>query len=137
MLRLLAHSADDITIISALCQDAVVRVGDIHFEPRAKRFVMILLRYQWEANGTRRRIRSVLRIEHVDAVKQRKVSGDVLALLSVTATQPALDAENPAAEIILTFSGEAALKISSDSLDIILEDVTDSWQVSHIPAHPA
>jgi hypothetical protein len=137
MLRLLAHTTEDVTVLSALCQDAVVRVNDIHYDARARRFVMILHRYQWEADNSRRRIRSALRIEHVASVKQRNISGDVLALLSVTATQPDIASENPAAEIALTFSGGAALKIASDSLDMILEDVTDSWQVKLAPAHPA
>jgi hypothetical protein len=36
-LRLLAQDADDLAVISAALQDAVAKIGDINFEPKARR----------------------------------------------------------------------------------------------------
>jgi hypothetical protein len=84
MLRLLAHSLEDISVLSALVQDAAVRRADIHYDPKVRRFVLLLQRFRWEADQTRTRVCSALRIEHVTRVQQKNISGDVLALLSVT-----------------------------------------------------
>ena len=45
-LRLLAQDADDLAIVSAAMQDAVVKVGDIRFEPRARLLTIGFNRYR-------------------------------------------------------------------------------------------
>ena len=47
-LRLLAEDEEDLKIISAHVQDAVVRVGDLAYLPKARRFALLLNRYRWE-----------------------------------------------------------------------------------------
>ena len=53
-LRLLAQDADDLDVISAAVQDAVLKIGDIDYEPKAKRLTVALNRYRWEAGGGER-----------------------------------------------------------------------------------
>ena len=45
-LRLLAQDDEDIAVISAATQDAVLRVGDIAFEPAAKQLTLLLNRFR-------------------------------------------------------------------------------------------
>ena len=72
-LKLVALDNDDLEVISAHLQDAVVNVGDIVWLPAEKRVVIALNRFDWvgaqEATPHFRRRRAALRFERVDVVK--------------------------------------------------------------------
>src|SRR5579863_2213970 len=79
-LKLVALDKDDIEIVSAHVQDALVKVADILWQPREHRFLMALDRFDWmnavEADGSAahpdyRRCRTALRFERVTACKCR------------------------------------------------------------------
>ena len=52
-LRLLAEDADDLHILSAALQDAILRPVDIVWEPASRRVTLKLSRFCWECGGTR------------------------------------------------------------------------------------
>ena len=72
-LKLIALDADDLAIISAHLQDAVLKMGDVAFLPREKRFAAVVNRFDWMhaienggAKGKRyARRRAALRFERV------------------------------------------------------------------------
>ena len=70
-LKLIALDEDDINVISAHLQDAVVKTADIRWRPSEQRLVIGLNRFDWEAaNGSSpefRRRRAALRFERVSA----------------------------------------------------------------------
>ncbi|MBL4793587.1 MAG: TonB-dependent receptor [Citromicrobium sp.] len=47
-MKLLAQSAEDLTVMSSLMQDATVRTGDIDFTPKAHRLTFVANRFRWE-----------------------------------------------------------------------------------------
>ena len=47
-LKLLALDSEDLDVISATTQDAIVRVGDMGFAKADKRFALLMNRYAWE-----------------------------------------------------------------------------------------
>ena len=53
-LRLLAEEAEDLKIIAAAVQDAVVKAGNLKYEKRNRRFAVELNRYRWETAPTRK-----------------------------------------------------------------------------------
>ena len=51
-LKLIALDKEDVEIVSAHLQDAVVKTADIHWRPAEKRVVVAVNRFDWEAaNG--------------------------------------------------------------------------------------
>ena len=60
-LRLLAADAQDLEVISAALQDAVLKVGDIHWEPAARRLTLELNRFRWETQDRTERVRTGLK----------------------------------------------------------------------------
>ena len=46
-LKLIALDADDLAVISAHLQDAVLKVGDVAYLPREKRFAAMGNRFDW------------------------------------------------------------------------------------------
>ncbi len=126
-LRLLAQDEGDIPALSALVQSAAVRADEIAFDVKARRLVLMLSRYRWEA-GDKTRVRAALRIECVTAVRRKAwPQGEaVLELLAVTAEDGAL---------VLAFAGAATLRIEVECPDLVLEDLTAAWPAIREPSH--
>ena len=94
-LKLLALDEEDLTVLSAHCQDAVLRVEDLMFSNRDKRLLLGINRFAWEAQPARRffkkqheRRRAVLQIDRVQALRSkgfdRDDKGKVLSILTIT-----------------------------------------------------
>ena len=50
-LKLAALDAEDLEILSAHLQDAILKVRDLHWLPSEKRFVLEMNRFAWETAG--------------------------------------------------------------------------------------
>jgi hypothetical protein len=126
-LALLGQNADDLPAISALLQDATLRTQDIAFDRRARRLVMLVNRYRWEA-ATPSRVRAALRLETVETVqRQNWPAGEtVLALLSLTHNDGWL---------VLTFAGTTALRARTEVIEVVLEDLSAPWETTREPRH--
>ena len=136
-LRLLAEDAEDLQIISAALQDAVARVGDIHYEPGPRRLTMVFNRFRWEREGAGSvgRIRSALQFGSVTSVKARRLKREpkdaVVELLAVDFH--ATDA--PSGSVVLSFAGDADLLVEVECLDAVLADVSQPWPTRRSPRH--
>jgi hypothetical protein len=149
-LKLIALDALDLGVISAHLQDAVLRVGDMTYLPREKRFVAIANRFDWanaldhpqhgkeDATGHERR-RAGVRFERVNTAKVQ--GGDFkdkrasLALLSVT-FEPTQGDDSPEGNVTLTFSGGAVIRLSVECIEIELKDLGAAWATKRSPEHP-
>ena len=133
-LRLLAQDADDLAVVSAALQDAVVKVGDIQFEPKARRLTIALNRFRWEGEE-RSRVRAALQFAGVEAVQARRVrmraKDAVLALLSV-GFEPE---DAPGGTISLTFAGGGDIRCRVECVEAVLADVSQPWPTPRTPSH--
>ena len=132
-LLLLAHEADEVPLISALVQDAILRPDDVAYDRRARRLVLLLDRYRWEAND-RTRVRSALRIESVTRVQRRgwndfNAHDPGVGLLELLAF---LVEDNV---FTISFAAGATLRIETECIDLILEDVSPPWRAGSEPIH--
>jgi hypothetical protein len=143
-LKLIAFDAEDLSVIAAHLQDAVLRVEDMAYIKAERRFAAVANRFDWghavQSNGKKGRFirrRSGLRIEHVTGAK---VSGidltrkdQVLSLLTLT-FQPT-EAETPQGLITLTFAGGGAVRLEVDCVEAALSDLGAAWETSSKPEH--
>jgi hypothetical protein len=138
-LKLVALDQEDMEVVSAHLQDAVIKAADIHWRPAEKRVVVALNRFNWEAaNGSEPqfcRCRAALRFERVLACKCRNVEAtakdQTLNLLAVS-----FDEQNsPGGTVILTFSGGAALRLDVECLEVELADLGPTWTTECCPDH--
>jgi hypothetical protein len=138
-LRLLGQDVDDIPVVSALLQDAVLRVSDIAFDPRGRRLALLIGRYRWEADRSRTRVRSLLRIDWVQKLQTRGFSRAdgrrVLEILALTGVKMSEDGEDPRALITLRCAGGADLRLTVEAVDLLLEDVSNPWGTKRRPDH--
>ncbi len=138
-LKLVALDKDDIEIVSAHVQDAVLKVADIHWLAAQQRLVLAMNRFDWEEAvgqppGFHRR-RTALRFDRVRALKYRHLSPGkkdaVLNLLAVDFSE--IDA--PGGAVILTFSDGAALRLEVECLECELVDLGPVWETTCCPCH--
>ena len=138
-LKLVAFERDDIDVVSAHLQDAVVKAADIHWRPTEKRLVVGLSRFDWAAaNGAARefrRCRSVLRFERVLTCKCRNIDAagrdEILNLLAIEFDH----GDPPGGAVTLVFSGGATLRLEVECLEVELADLGPAWATECRPTH--
>jgi hypothetical protein len=125
--KLIALDADDLAVISAHVQDAVLRVGDIIWRQAEKRLVIGMSRPDWDqtVSGelTPRRLVTALRFERVLSCKSRNVDMDApdtaLELLGIE-FHPG---EAPGGSAVLMFASGGALRLDVECLECELADL--------------
>ena len=141
---LIAQDADDLTVISALVQDAVLTVADMTWRRQKREFAILLNRFRWEdraaaerAGRRYERVRSVLMFGDVQAVRvqgiDRREGETVLSLLSLV-WEPGADGTG---RIVMTFAGDGAVALDVETVDASLRDVTRPYIApsGKAPAH--
>ena len=142
-LKLVALDKDDIEVVSAHVQDALVKVADILWRPREHRFVMALKRFDWmnavDALKNKapdyRRCRTALRFERVKACKCRDLDqSDKKALLNLLAVE-FVERDGPSGTVTLTFSGGGAIRLEVECLEAELVDLGEVFTAMACPDH--
>ena len=138
-IKLIAQSEEDLAVISALLQDTAVRVGDIAWLPKEKRFAFVGNRFQWEKKKLFRRpkgerVRTAFHLNGISTAQLQdldlKDADNVLDLLNIEATET----EN-GFTIVLNFSGGAAIRLQTEAIDAVATDISDSWDAVARPSH--
>jgi Protein of unknown function (DUF2948) len=139
-LKLVALDEQDLTVISAHVQDAILKVGDLKFMRREKRFILPMNRFAWETRKSLlpakpQRRNSVL---HFDRVNGAQAAGnvlgkaaDVLELLTVRF----VPTEAPGGTIELVFAGGGAIRLDVECVEARLADLGGAWEASSRPRH--
>ena len=133
-LRLLAQDAEDLKVIAAALQDAVGKIGDISYEPAARRLTLALNRYRWEGKGGER-VRSAIQLGSVLKVQARNLrrgAKDAVVELLNIAFEPG---EAPGGAVVFTFAGDGDLRAEVECLDVVLADVSAPWPTPRTPKH--
>jgi hypothetical protein len=139
LLKFVVLDEEDLEVVSAHVQDAVVKTGDVMWRPQEKRVVVALNRFDWESaqdgGAEFHRRRAALRFERVLSCKCRDIdpagSDTVLNLLAVEFAE----GEPPSGVVTLTFSGGKALRLEVECLEAELADLGPSWAACSCPAH--
>lgn len=144
--RLVLGAADqeDLEVISAQTQDAIVAVGHMAYERRRNRFTLLLNRYMWEreaGEGRGLRVQAGLHFDGVLQVQSRNLRRQprdaLLNLLSVSFEPASREDGDPRGTVILTFSGDAAVRLDVECVDAHLRDIGTPWKAHARPAHQA
>ncbi|WP_310620941.1 DUF2948 family protein [Flexibacterium corallicola] len=138
-MKLVAMDLEDLNVVSAMVQDAVLKVGEIQYLPQEQQLLISMNRFVWEASkegkGQNERRRTVLALARVQGVQAKKINMNrkdvVLSLLAVR-----FESENePAGRLILEFSGGAAIAASVECLEVQLTDLGAAWATENKPHH--
>ena len=138
-LKFVVLDEEDLEVVSAHVQDAVVKASEVLWRPQEKRVVVALNRFDWEGAQSDKpeyhRRRAALRFERVLSCKCRQMNpagkDTVLNLLAVEFSET----DAPSGVVTLTFSGGAALRLDVECLEAELADLGPSWSAASCPAH--
>ena len=137
-LQLRAEDADDLTVISACLQDALVSVADIAYMPQDQSFMFVANRFRWEADrraarggGGYERVLCAVAFAEVESVLYRGFGREERErILSLLAVRP-----EGGAAVRLDFSGGATVRLQIGRILCHLKDVGLPWPTPWRPAH--
>lgn len=140
-LKLLALDTDDLGVVSAHMQDAVFKVGDVHWSFADRSFSLAANRFVWETAARKRkgfeRRRAALVFKRVEAVRstgiRRERKDEVLALLAVRFLPRG---EGPDGTVELVLAGEAMIALDVECIEVALADIGGAWETASKPRHP-
>jgi hypothetical protein len=130
-LRLMAVDRDDLSVVSALVQDAILPSSEMAWRPSERRFAMLINRFRWEDRDNAahqhrgfERVQSVLVFDTVTKVAYSGIDpGDKDQILSILS----LDFEEsdaPSGVVTVNLAGDGALALNVECLDVLVKDVT-------------
>src|SRR5690242_3394143 len=135
-LKLRGEDPEDLAVISAILQDALVPVSEMAYFPEERRFVLVVNRFRWEPSeeGARRNFERHLcglRIDEVRSVQRRGFhprEGDRLLVLLALRAEPGL--------LYLDFAGGSSIRLEVGRILCHLEDFGEPWPTKWRPRHP-
>ena len=138
-LKLQVASVDDISVLSALFQDALIRRDNIHYDKDAGEVVIIADRYCWEIQGEpAQRVLCGLRIGYVKQLQQQQMNDDgadsvFYNLLNIAYAE----AGNDTGHLIMHFSAGAAMRLTINKIAMVAGDVAPPRPAAMTPDHEA
>ena len=141
-LKLRAEDGDDLAVLSACLQDAIVPVRDLAYVRDRQMFVFIANRFRWESglrpapgDFRRQRILCAVTFEAVDGASYRGFSRrDEVRILALLAIRPE-PAPGGGAAIHLEFSGHAAIRLEVARIQCRAKDLGEPWPTPWHPRH--
>lgn len=136
-LKLMAMDAEDLKVVSSCCQDSVLKIGEMNFLAKEKRFFLTLNRFAWEVSGAKRkeRRRAVLHFERVNKVSLSGIDRSdpemVTSLLAVLFEE----GDKPQGTIELVFAGDGAIRLDVECVEAQLTDMPAAWEAQSTPSH--
>jgi hypothetical protein len=137
VLKLRAEDAEDLAVISACMQDALVTVRDLAYVPEDRTFLVVANRFRWEGGFTPspgeagyQRTLCGITFGEVWAASysgfRRSEDGRILSLLAIRADDHA---------ILLEFSGGAAIRLEVSDIRCLARDIGEPWPTQWQPRH--
>lgn len=145
----MARDEEDLAVISAALQDALVQVGDITYLPKRRRFAAVVNRFAWEKTSPGgldtknvknrhkmfQRVRTGIHFDGVLSVKSHNIVRDrqdaVLCLLAIKFESNG----DESGAVTLVFAGGGAFRLEVECLDVVLDDLGLTWATAKKPQH--
>lgn len=135
-LKLRAVDAEDLAVVSACLQDAIVGITDMTWDREGHRFLLVASRFCWEGFQDREdeplaRVHAGLCIDGVTAVRHRGIDRSqrdaMLSLLAMHLVEGAIHLE---------FAGGGTIRLEADRILCHLQDLDEPWPTQWRPSHP-
>ncbi len=118
--KVIAQSPDDLQMISAICAESKVKISDIKYLPSTKIFLLSVLRKDKETDNDKP-INSVVKFEFIESSKSKNIDQSnpdlTLELFAIDIFK-----KKEIFEIVLLFSKNRIITLSTEVIDVTLED---------------
>ena len=121
--KIIAHSAEDLKLISACCSEGKVKISEIKYLPKNKIFLLFIDRLIKEEENNKDRVSSIIKFEYIYSSKSKNINQKNMDLtLELIAID--LYKKDQNYEIILLFSN-GFITLTAEIIDVVLEDLKD------------
>lgn len=140
-LRLKAEDAEDLSVIAACLQDALVPLTEMVFLPDEHRFLAAFTRFRREcladpsACDGLTQCQSALTFNHVESVKHHGVDPRLGGVKLEFLTMVAEPGDDGSVTVILIFAGDMALRLRMGGIAATLCDFGEPWPATTTPRH--
>ena len=119
--KIIARDNEGLQMISACCAGTEIKVSDIKYLQKNKVFLLSLKRSKVETENKDKKVNSICKFEFVDNVKSKNIKQEdpdkKLELISMDYLK-----NNDNYEISLIFTNNAYITLSSEIIEVFLED---------------
>lgn len=132
-LKLHAQSSDDIEMLSALLQDALIAGADMVFDKAENTFMLVANRYCWELQDAGQQMRCMCGVKFgtIGAVRTRGMTADKTQFYNLLA----IEYDKAAQHIMLVFSGGVGIQLEVSRIMIIVRDLAEPHPSFARPDH--
>ena len=139
-LKLIAKTEEDLKVVSAHLQDAIVNVSDIANLKKNKIFLIQLSRFMWEdvEKGVFRknkRIRTIIKFENVIKVHSKNINKSKKDKFLDFLTIETNKMPDNNYEMKIVFAGDSIIKVISEVIEVTLDDQGEAWVTKNKPKH--
>ena len=152
-LKVIARDAEDLAVVAACLQDALIPLNEMRYLPQERRFIMVANRFRWERVaqadqeqvpegdasfdsdedfGARQRTNAGICIDRVLAVRSRNIDrskpDEFLSVLSL---------QLEGNKLSFLFAGGGVIQVEIEALALYLSDLGKAWPTQWQPDHAA
>tara|TARA_Y100001970_G_scaffold234750_1_gene293332 strand:- start:592 stop:981 length:390 start_codon:yes stop_codon:yes gene_type:complete len=122
--KIIAHSPQDLQLISACCSEGKVKISELKYLPKNKIFLLFINRLVKESESKIDRVNSIIKFEYIYSSKSKNINQKNMNLtLELIAIDLFKKDENY--EITLLFSNNGFITLTAEIIDVVLEDLKD------------
>lgn len=136
-LKLRAVDVEDLTVLAACLQDAILPLSDIAYLAEERRFALVANRFRWERSGQRKsfeRINCGVTFHNVRAAKLKRIDRRDRGLLLDLLTLSAEEIDDGYA-VSLICADDRVIRLELDRIEVMAEDYGLAWPTTAKPAH--
>ena len=134
ILKLIAQNDEQLTILSSLAQDSIIKSNEMGYDKKNKRFALLMNRYRHEEENPSR-IRTAIHFDYVESIKSvgidKESKDEILVLLAIRFEIKL----KPSGLIFLEFSNNKSISFDVESIEAFLTDMGEPWKISNRPDH--
>tara|TARA_B100001248_G_C27207809_1_gene374312 strand:- start:286 stop:687 length:402 start_codon:yes stop_codon:yes gene_type:complete len=123
--KIIAQNIGDLRVISALAHKSKVQQTNIKYLKKNKIFLLPIERIDRENIGPNKIVNSIIKFDFIEKSKSKNIDQknkrNILELLAIEQFK-----RNNLLEITLLFSNNAAITLSTELIDVTLEDITNN-----------
>ena len=119
--KIIAHSPEDLKLISACCSGGKVKIGGIKYLPKNKIFLLFVDRLVKEEEINKDRVNSIIKFEYIYSSKAKNINQKNIDLTLEMITIDIFK-KNHNYEITLLFSNNGLITLAAEIIDVVLED---------------
>ena len=118
--KIIAHSPEDLKLISACCSEGKVKISEIKYLQKNKIFLIFIDRFVKETEN-KERVNSIIKFEYIYSSKAKNINQKNIDLTLELITIDIFKKDHNY-EITLLFSNNGFITLAAEIIDVVLED---------------